>query len=74
MQVVAHTLSLPANKVQRASHFERDLKADALNMVEVMLALESEFGIVIPDTEADKVKTVADAVALIEGLLAAKRG
>jgi acyl carrier protein len=73
MNAVAAKLKLASAKVTAASDFRRDLKADNLDMVEIMLALEAEFGIVIPDKDADTVKTVADAIALVTKIVAAKK-
>ncbi len=45
-----------------AAHFEKDLGLDSLDVVELVMALEEEFGIEIPDAEADKIASVGDAV------------
>ena len=42
--------------------FEKDLGLDSLDVVELVMALEEEFGIEIPDAEADKISSVSDAV------------
>jgi NADH dehydrogenase (ubiquinone) 1 alpha/beta subcomplex 1 len=44
------------------AHFEKDLGLDSLDTVELVMALEEEFGVEIPDAEADKISSVADAV------------
>lgn len=45
-----------------AATFEKDLGLDSLDVVELVMALEEEFGVEIPDAEADKIASVADAV------------
>jgi acyl carrier protein len=49
-----------------------DLGADSLDQVELVMAFETEFGIDIPDEEAEKIKSVGDAVTKIDAVLAAK--
>lgn len=44
------------------AHFEKDLGLDSLDVVELVMALEEEFGVEIPDAEADKISSVGDAV------------
>lgn len=47
------------------AHFKNDLDLDSLDAVEVVMAIEEEFNIEIPDSEADKILSIADAVAYI---------
>ena len=47
------------------AHFEKDLGLDSLDVVELVMALEEEFGIEIPDSEADKIASISDAVSYI---------
>lgn len=47
------------------SRFKEDLDLDSLDAVEVVMAIEEEFSIEIPDSEADKILSIADAVAFI---------
>nr|XP_058960685.1 acyl carrier protein-like [Pocillopora verrucosa] len=56
-------------KVSSESHFVNDLGLDSLDVVEIVMALEDEFGIEISDEEAEKVFTVEDAVELISKAL-----
>jgi len=51
--------------VTAASHFVNDLALDSLDTVELVMAVEDEFGIEIPDAEADKIQTCKDAVDYI---------
>jgi acyl carrier protein len=50
----------------------QDMKADSLDMVQVLVALEDEFGIEIPDEDAQKFKSFGDFVSYVEGRLAEK--
>ena len=56
-------------KVSSESHFVNDLGLDSLDVVEIVMALEDEFGIEISDEEAEKVFTVEDTVELISKAL-----
>ena len=57
---------MEADKVALESSFIGDLGADSLDTVELVMAFEEEFNIEIPDEEAEKIKTVGDAVSYIE--------
>jgi acyl carrier protein len=65
-KVVVDQLSVDANDVKPESRFTQDLGADSLDTVELVMAFEDEFGMEIPDEEAEKIQTVQDAVAYIE--------
>ena len=65
-EIVADKLSIPKERVEETSDFVNDLGADSLDIVEVVMAVEKEFDITIPDEEAAKLKTVADAIKYIE--------
>ena len=54
-------------KVTGAARFKEDLDLDSLDAVEVVMAIEEEFNIEIPDSEADKILSIADAVAFVSG-------
>jgi NADH dehydrogenase (ubiquinone) 1 alpha/beta subcomplex 1 len=51
--------------VSPSASFEKDLGLDSLDVVELVMALEEEFGVEIPDAEADKISSVSDAVNYI---------
>lgn len=63
--VVAENLGVEAEKVQPTASFVEDLGADSLDTVELVMALEEEFGIEIPDSDAEKINTVQDAVDFV---------
>lgn len=63
---VAHQLGIEEETIKPESSFVEDLGADSLDVVELVMALEDEFKIEIPDDQAEKIVTVGDAVAFIE--------
>jgi acyl carrier protein len=69
-KIIEEKLSVNADQITNEARFAEDLKADSLDTVELVMALEDEFGLDIPDEEADKIKTVQDAINYI----AAKTG
>lgn len=70
-KIIAMHLRLNTPVLDPASTF-KGLGADDLDMVEITMQLETEFGLVIPDEDVEKVVTVADVTSLLEKLLAAK--
>ena len=52
-------------QVSREAHFANDLGLDSLDTVEVVMAIEEEFGVEIPDADADKIHSTADAITYI---------
>lgn len=65
-EVIVDQLNADADDVTEDASFIDDLGADSLDIVELVMALEEEFGISIPDEEAENIKSVGDAVAYIE--------
>ena len=65
--VVSNFEKVEASKVTATAKFKEDLDLDSLDAVEVVMAVEEEFGIEIPDSEADKIWSVAEAVAYVAG-------
>ncbi len=65
-RVVMEQLGVESSKVELGSSFIGDLGADSLDTVELIMALEEEFGIEISDSDAEKLKTVGDAVTYID--------
>jgi len=68
--VVVEQLNVSADEVKEDSKFVEDLGADSLDVVELVMALEEKFDIEIPDDQAEKIATVADAISFIEGVQA----
>jgi acyl carrier protein len=65
-ELVAEQLGVDVEEVTAEASFIDDLGADSLDTVELVMALEEEFGIEIPDEDAEKISTVKDAIAYIE--------
>lgn len=63
--IVAEQLGVEKDKIKDDSSFVEDLGADSLDTVELVMALEEELGVEIPDDEAEKITTVQKAVDLI---------
>ena len=64
--IVAEQLGVEAEEVKPESNFTEDLGADSLDTVELVMALEEEFGVEIPDEAAEKIATVQAAVDYIQ--------
>jgi acyl carrier protein len=66
VDIVAEQLGVEREKIKRESNFVNDLGADSLDTVELVMELEEEFDIKIPDEAAEKIQTVGQAIAHIE--------
>lgn len=64
--VVAEELGVPESQVTELATFQGDLKADSLMVVELIMTLEDEFGVDIPEEDAQSIETVGDAIRYIE--------
>ena len=64
--IVSEQLGVPAEEITRQSSFVDDLKADSLDVVELVMEFEDTFGITIPDDDYEKIRTVGDAINYIE--------
>ena len=64
--IIVEQLGVEADQVKPEAQFVNDLGADSLDTVELIMALEEEFDIEIPDEKAEKIKTVGEAVSYIE--------
>ncbi len=64
--VIAEQLNVDATQVTPEAEFVKDLGADSLDVVELIMALEEKFGIEIPDEQAEKIVNVGDVVEYIE--------
>jgi len=70
MAIVSEQMSVERSEVRRETSFVNDLNADSLDTVELVMELEDEFDMNIPDDEAEKLQTVGQAVEYIQGQLA----
>ena len=75
-KIIEEKLSVNADQITNDARFAEDLKADSLDTVELVMALEDEFGLDIPDEDAEKIKTVQNAIDYNHGEdgLAFRRG
>ena len=64
--IIINELGVEAEKVTPDASFVEDLGADSLDTVELVMAFEEEFGIEIPDEDAEKLQTVGDAIGYIK--------
>ena len=66
IELMAEQLNVPAEKISAEKEIVKDLGADSLDVVEMLMNLEEEFSVTVPDEEAVNIKTVQDVVDLIE--------
>jgi acyl carrier protein len=65
-EIIINELGVDPEKVTPEASFVEDLGADSLDTVELVMAFEEEFGIEIPDEDAEKLQTVGDAIAYMK--------
>ncbi len=65
-EIIVEKLGVDPEDVTPEASFTEDLGADSLDTVELVMALEEEFGIEIPDEDAEKIQTVGDAIEYIK--------
>ncbi|MDO4707741.1 MAG: acyl carrier protein [Porphyromonadaceae bacterium] len=65
-EIIVDKLNCDASEVTREANFSSDLGADSLDTVELIMDFEKEFGMSIPDEDAQQIKTVGDAISYIE--------
>ena len=65
-EIIVQQLGVDAEKVTLEASFVDDLGADSLDVVELVMAFEEEFGVEIPDEAAEKIATVKDAVEFLK--------
>ena len=73
IEIVCEHLAVGKEKVTRNTSFIEDIGADSLDIVELVMELEEEFDIQIPDDQAEKIKTVGEAVDYIEAKIKDKQ-
>lgn len=66
-KIISEQLDIEEQKIIPSANFIEDLGADSLDTVELVMALEEEFETEIPDEDAEKIKTVQDAIDYITG-------
>lgn len=65
-EIIVDKLNVDEKSVRPEASFTNDLGADSLDTVELIMEFEKRFGVQIPDADAEKIKTVGDAIAYIE--------
>lgn len=65
-KIIAEQLCMPVEKIADDADITKDLGADSLDVVELLMAFEDEFGVSISDEDATKIKTVNDILAYVE--------
>ncbi|MFW2340974.1 MAG: acyl carrier protein [Acidimicrobiia bacterium] len=68
-ELLVSELGLDAEKINPSARFEEDLEVDSLGVVELLMALEDEFDVTIPDEEAENLTTVGEAIELVAAKL-----
>lgn len=71
VDIVAEQLGVDKDKIARESNFINDLGADSLDLVEMVMEFEAQFGIRIPEDQTDKIQTVGEAIEAIDKAIAA---
>ena len=65
-EIIVDKLGVEESQITPEASFTNDLGADSLDIVELVMGFESEFGLSIPDEDAEKIATVGDAVSYLE--------
>ena len=73
IQIVCDNLGVNKEQVTDSTSFTEDIGADSLDIVELVMELEEEFDIQIPDDQAEKIKTVGEAIDYIENAVKNKQ-
>lgn len=74
VNIVCEHLAVSKDQVARNTSFQEDIGADSLDIVELVMELEEEFDIQIPDDQSEKIKTVGEAIDFIEAKIKEKGG
>ena len=65
--IIVDKLGVDEADIKPEASFTNDLSADSLDIVELVMEFEKQFGVTIPDEDAEKISTVGDAVSYLEG-------
>ena len=68
-EIISEQLGVSEDSIKMETSFIDDLGADSLDLVELIMALEEEFDVEMPDDEIENIKTVSDAVSFLKNLL-----
>ncbi len=68
-EIIVEQLNVDESEVTIDTHLMKDLEADSLDAVEIIMAIEDEYGIEIPDEDAEKFQSVSDLVKFVEANL-----
>ncbi len=74
VEIVSEQMGVSKDQITKETSFLKDLNADSLDVVELVMELEEEFDINIPEDQQDKIQTVGEAVNFIEKELKSKAG
>ncbi len=66
VEIIADRMEKPAEDIQVEMSFVNDLGADSLETVEIIMRIEDEFGLEIPEADSENIETIADAVKYVE--------
>jgi len=66
MDIVCKQLNVSKDQLKPETSFVNDLSADSLDLVELVMELEDQFGVSIPDEDAEKIQTIGDAIKYVE--------
>ena len=73
VEIISNRLGVGKEQITDATTFQEDLGADSLDVVELVMELETEFEITIPDEEAERIRTVGEAIEYVEREVASRR-
>lgn len=66
-EIIAEQLGVEADSLKEETSFKEDLNADSLDLFQIIMSLEEEYGIEIPTEDAEGIKTIGDAMRYVEG-------
>lgn len=72
VEVIARSLLLDESQISESASLAKDLHADSLDAVEIIMSLEDRFGIEIPDEDAEELKTVAQVIGYVQRSLSSR--